>query len=143
MINSTTGEVAQRLDYDEFSNVMNDTNPGFQPFGFAGGIYDLHTGLVRFGARDYDAQVGRWMSKDPIKFDGGDSNLYSYVYNSPLVYTDPTGRWVWVLPVIQGAGYVLAACGAYEAGEALVDMFQSINERQKKHRKLHNTRWLI
>jgi len=32
--------VAQRLDYDEFGVVLMDTNPGFQPFGFAGGIYD-------------------------------------------------------------------------------------------------------
>ena len=39
VVNATTGEVAQRLDYDEFGNVLQDTNPGFQPFGFAGGIH--------------------------------------------------------------------------------------------------------
>ena len=43
---------------------LNDTNPGFQPFGFAGGLYDPDTGLVRFGARDYDAETGRWTSKE-------------------------------------------------------------------------------
>ena len=48
--------------------------PGFQPFGFAGGIYDLHTALVRFGARDYDAFTGRWTAKDPISFAGGSSS---------------------------------------------------------------------
>ncbi|MCB9610787.1 MAG: hypothetical protein H6716_29655, partial [Polyangiaceae bacterium] len=37
----------------------------FVPFGFAGGIHDADTGLVRFGARDYDAVTGRWTSKDP------------------------------------------------------------------------------
>ena len=37
---------------------LRDTNPGFQPFGFAGGMYDAATGLVRFGARDYDAETG-------------------------------------------------------------------------------------
>lgn len=36
VINTSTGVVAQRLDYDEFGRVMNDTNPGFQPIGFAG-----------------------------------------------------------------------------------------------------------
>jgi hypothetical protein len=41
--------------YDEFGRVLSNTNPGFQPFGFAGGIYEVDTGLVRFGARDYDA----------------------------------------------------------------------------------------
>jgi hypothetical protein len=42
------------IDYDEFGNVTNDTAPGTIPFGFAGGLYDKDTGLVRFGARDYD-----------------------------------------------------------------------------------------
>ena len=36
-------------------------------FGFAGGIYDPDTELVRFGARDYDPRVGRWTTKDPIR----------------------------------------------------------------------------
>lgn len=38
--------VVQRPDYDEFGRVVLDTNPGFQPFGFAGGLYDSDTGLV-------------------------------------------------------------------------------------------------
>ena len=45
VINVVTGQIAQRLDYDEFGNVVLDTNPGFQPFGYAGGIYDRQTGL--------------------------------------------------------------------------------------------------
>ena len=57
LINTTDGTVAQRIEYDAFGNITQDTNPGFQPFGFAGGLYDQHTGLTRFGARDYDAQV--------------------------------------------------------------------------------------
>lgn len=32
--------VAQRMEYDEFGLITQDTNPGFQPFGFAGGLYD-------------------------------------------------------------------------------------------------------
>jgi RHS repeat-associated protein len=72
------------MDYDEWGRVTLDTHPGFQPFGFAGGIYDRDTGLVRFGARDYDPEIGRWAAKDPIGFDGGDSNLYGYVANDPI-----------------------------------------------------------
>ena len=68
-----------------------DTNPGFQPFGFAGGIYGLNTGLIRLGARDYDPQTGRWTAKDPIRFDGGDSNLYGYVANDPANFIDVEG----------------------------------------------------
>ena len=85
VVNASTGVVAQRLDYDEFGNVVQDTSPGFQPFGFAGGLYDTDTKLVRFGARDYDAETGRWTSKDPIRFAGGDSNLFGYVTADPCL----------------------------------------------------------
>ena len=90
------------MDYDVWGNVLVDTNPGFQPFGFAGGIYDQHTGLVRFGARDYDPETGRWTAKDPIGFGGGDTNLYGYVLNNPISFVDvwglnpsdaPGGNW--------------------------------------------------
>ena len=57
MVNVASGAVAQRLDYDAFGRVLTDTNPGFQPFGFAGGLYDPQTKLTRFGSRDYDAET--------------------------------------------------------------------------------------
>jgi RHS repeat-associated protein len=81
VVDTSTNTITQRMDYDEFGNVIFDTNPGFQPFGFAGGIYDQHTKLTRFGARDYDAETGRWTAKDPIGFEGRDLNLYGYVFN--------------------------------------------------------------
>jgi RHS repeat-associated protein len=91
VINSITGQIVQRMDFDEFGNVTNDTNPGFQPFGFAGGLYDQDTKLVRFGARDYDAGVGRWTAKDPIDFEGGTTNLFGYALNNPINLTDRNG----------------------------------------------------
>ena len=90
-VDSTTGQIAQRIDYDEWGNVQADSNPGFQPFGFAGGLYDRDTQLVRFGARDYDAKTGRWTAKDPIGFNGGDTSLYSYVKSNPINLSDPSG----------------------------------------------------
>jgi len=91
VIDLANGTVVQALTYDEFGRVLEDTNPGFQPFGFAGGLYDADTQLVRFGARDYDAEVGRWTSKDPIRWAGGQGNLYVYVGNDPVGFTDPEG----------------------------------------------------
>ncbi len=91
VVDVATGTVAQRIDYDEFGQVLSDTNPGFQPFGFAGGLYDRDTQLVRFGARDYNAETGRWTAKDPIGFAGGDGNIYAYVGNNPVMWTDPSG----------------------------------------------------
>ena len=114
VVNSQTGEIVQRMDYNVWGRVTQDTNPGFQPFGFAGGIYDPDTGLTRFGARDYDAQTGRWTSKDPIRFGGGDGNLYTYVENNPLRFTDPTGLCLEDACIVEGAL-------VYTAVQALVD----------------------
>ena len=100
VVDTSTGTIVQRLDYDAFGNILNDTNPGFQPFGFAGGIYDGDTKLTRFGARDYDAEVGRWTMKDPIRFDGGDTNLYGYVIGDPVNWVDSNG----LLSLIVGGG---------------------------------------
>ncbi len=91
VIDISDGSVVQRMDYDTFGNVIEDSNPGFQPFGFAGGIYDLDTKLTRFGARDYDAETGRWTVKDPILFAGGDTNLFGYVLGDPVNGIDPFG----------------------------------------------------
>ena len=91
VVDTGSGAVVQRMDYDAFGRVLQDTSPDFQPFGFAGGIYDRDTGLVRFGARDYDPQTGRWTAKDPLLFGGGDTNLYSYGLADPVNMIDPTG----------------------------------------------------
>ncbi len=61
-------------------------------FGFAGGLHDRDTKLVRFGVRDYDPDTGRWTAKDPILFNGGDTDLYGYCLNDPLNGVDPEGE---------------------------------------------------
>jgi len=61
------------------------------PFGFAGGRYDADTGLVRFGARDYDPETGRWTGKEPLRFDGA-MNFFVYVDGDPINWVDPSGR---------------------------------------------------
>lgn len=108
VIDSESEEIAQRISYDVWGNITEDTNPGFQPFGFAGGIYDQHTGFIRFGARDYDPVTARWTSKDPIRFAGGQANLYGYTSNDPVNFIDPDGR---ILINAVGAGLGAAAGG--------------------------------
>jgi RHS repeat-associated protein len=93
VVNAADGSILQEMDFDEFGVVIRDTQPGFQPFGFAGGLHDTHTGFVRFGARDYDAATGRWTSKDPIGFEGGDTNLYGYVLGDPVNLVDVNGLY--------------------------------------------------
>ncbi|MBE0367038.1 Lcl domain-containing protein [Pseudoalteromonas aurantia] len=102
VVDVASSEVMQALSYDAFGVVLSDSNPGFQPFGFAGGLYDHDTQLVRFGARDYDAATARWTAKDPVGFAGGDTNLYAYVGSDPVNFIDPTGHVAWlVLPAVK------------------------------------------
>ncbi len=86
------GTIVHEITYDSFGNILTETNSGLTiPFGFAGGLHDRDTGLVRFGYRDYDPDTGRWTAKDPIGFKGGDTNLYAYCHGKPLILVDSSG----------------------------------------------------
>jgi len=91
VLDTASGQVAEQLDYDEYGRTVTDTNPALQPFGYAGGLKDTDTGLVQFGARDYDPDTGRWTTKDPIGLQGGDTDLYAYAGGDPINNTDPSG----------------------------------------------------
>ena len=90
------------------------------PFGFAGGRYDRETGLVRFGARDYEPVTGRWTGKDPIRFEGGQGNIYVYLGNDPVNATDPSGTYIWPLNPILCLYY------EWQASEAMDDCLKQV-----------------
>jgi RHS repeat-associated protein len=96
------GRVVKRVIYDSFGNIVHDDNPKLKlPLAFAGGLWDKETGLVHFGHRDYDPDVGRFTTKDPIGYAGGDPDLYGYGFDDPVNLVDPwglkTGDW-WDFP---------------------------------------------
>ncbi|GBC59969.1 hypothetical protein DENIS_0911 [Desulfonema ishimotonii] len=91
-VTDASGNLVKRIEYDTFGNILTDSDPLFEvPFGFAGGLHDRDTGLIRFGYRDYDPDTGRWTAKDPILFAGGDTDLYGYCVNDPVNWIDPLG----------------------------------------------------
>ncbi|MDR3638705.1 MAG: RHS repeat-associated core domain-containing protein [Isosphaeraceae bacterium] len=95
VINSS-GTVLDHLQYDSFGRIVSQTSPSAAPlFGFAGQMFDRATGLQYDQARFYDPSTGRFLSQDPLSFDGGNANLYSYVGNAPTDATDPTGLMGW------------------------------------------------
>ncbi len=91
IVNVSTGAVAQSQTCDPWGVLIASTGTGFQSLGYAGGLADAATGLVRFGARDYDVHAGRWTAKDPIGFQGNTGNLYFYVEGNPVNLADPHG----------------------------------------------------
>ncbi|QLQ32438.1 MAG: hypothetical protein HZT40_13540 [Candidatus Thiothrix singaporensis] len=129
-VDSETGEIVQQMEYDVWGKVISDSNPGFQPFGFAGGLYDQHTGLVRFGARDYDPATGRWTAKDPIGFTGRDTNLYGYVLSDSINLIDPKGLAgvMDFLAALWGYDTLSAASDAVDHAEAAMDATNRKNQ---------------
>lgn len=84
--------------------------PHFGEYDFTGKKISQDTGLLYFGARWYDPEVGRFISVDPVK-DG--MNWYAYCYNNPVKNIDPNGLEVYVgrnqvTPQISVFGFTLA-----------------------------------
>jgi len=89
---SDTGVLLKTIERDSFGMLVSDSNPSWPlPVGFAGGIEDEFTKLTRFGVRDYLPAHGRFTTLDPLLFQAGQFNLYSYAANSPLTVRDPSG----------------------------------------------------
>lgn len=110
-LTDATGAVAEQNSYDSFGN---QSNPGFSSrYQYSGREYDPLSGFYFYRARWYDANVGRFVSEDPIGLAGGDINIYAYVKNNSAAFRDPTGlsRCNPILGAILG-GVVGGAAGA-------------------------------
>lgn len=91
VVDSTTGQIVERLGTDELGAAVGSSPWTIVPLGYRGGLLEPDTGLVRFGARDYDPSIGRFTTRDPILFRGGQSNLYLFAAGDPVNLADPTG----------------------------------------------------
>ena len=92
-LTDASGNVTDSYAYDEYGKLLNSTGTKDNPFKFVGrfGVMDEGDNLYFMRARFYDAEVGRFLSEDPIGFKGGDWNLYAYVGGNPLIGVDPLG----------------------------------------------------
>ncbi len=88
------GALVRKVTYDSFGVPIRDSRPElFIPIGFANGLLDRDTGLVRFGYRDYDPEIGRFLCPDPARDMRGDGDLYNYCADDPVSMVDPNGLW--------------------------------------------------
>jgi RHS repeat-associated protein len=93
-LSNASGSIVQRYEYDSFGNMTITTNGSIsQPYTYTAREYDTETGMYFYRARYYDPKAGRFVTKDPISFAGGDVNLYAYVGNNPGNRIDPLGLY--------------------------------------------------
>ena len=116
--------VVQRYSYDSFG-VPKYTETFRNSFMYTGREWDKETGLYYYRARYYDPVVGRFIQKDPIGFRGG-INLYSYVGQNPINYTDPSG-------LIANSGFVSQL--AKMANRSLLKTLKSLRKLIESHEK--------
>ncbi len=94
-ITNADGSIQNRMDYDVWGNLNQETATSDSPFGFTGYIRDEDTELYYANARYYDSFTGRFLREDP--FNGTSltpPSLHRYLYANvnPTVYIDPTGN---------------------------------------------------
>ena len=95
-ITNSAQTVVQRYIYDAYGTPKAIIGYSFEnSYLFTGREWDKEIGLYYYRARYYDPMEGRFISKDPIGFAGGDVNLYRYVQNNPVNFTDPSGLLVY------------------------------------------------
>ena len=100
LFDEATGTVVERFVYDAYGNVTELDPDDFT--AYTGSDYeweytyttrreDAETGLMYYRARYYDAELGRFVSRDPSQHPGRDGNLYRYTFNDPIARVDPSG----------------------------------------------------
>ena len=99
LITGQNAGVVQSYYYEPFGQGTAD-QPAVKTFTndiqFTGQRTDVETNLIHMGARSYDPQLARFLSPDsfvPEEFNPQALNRYSYAYDNPLSYTDPTGHY--------------------------------------------------
>ena len=115
-LTDSTGNIANSYVYDSYGRVLTVAELVPQPFTYTGRERDIESGLYYYRARYYDPQIGRFLSEDPIGFNGGDQNLYRYVFNNPVNLIDPSGLVTFTLGV---SFRVPGGFGGIDAGVAV------------------------
>ncbi|WP_146583107.1 RHS repeat domain-containing protein, partial [Neorhodopirellula pilleata] len=93
------GSITERYAYDAYGG-MTVLDASLSPltasaegnrYTYTSREFDEDLGLYHYRARMYDADAGRFCSKDPIGYEGSPGNLYCYALDSPISSVDPSG----------------------------------------------------
>lgn len=111
VVTDKDGTVVKRISYDAFGRSTVEAGASFSlPVGFAGGIEDPVTKLVRFGMRDYEPASGRFVFRDPSLFSGSPDNLFAYAGSDPIQNRDPSGLACGSFSAFGGGGGGIQLC---------------------------------
>jgi RHS repeat-associated protein len=88
----STGTLQTQYTFEPFGNTSVTGAATTNSFAFTSRELDL-TGLYFYRARYYNVSFGRFISEDPMSFEAGDANLYSYGFDDPENLVDPSGEW--------------------------------------------------
>ncbi len=93
---SVAGSVTDSYSFKSFGEELQGGSGTVNPHRYVGqqGYYRDAANIMQIGQRKLYGAIGRWISPDPIGFNGGDWNLYRYTSNMPTVATDPTGQYI-------------------------------------------------
>jgi RHS repeat-associated protein len=101
VVDQGTGELVESITRFSYGATEADYRPDRflnyrEPFGFGGKEEDIEVGLAYFGARYYSPFLGIWTSADPASIHSltSEANPYAYVHGSPVMRTDPDGRFI-------------------------------------------------
>jgi RHS repeat-associated protein len=109
-ITDSTGTVVRAYAYDSFGRIAAETGTLENPYTYTGREHDEESGLTYYRARYYSAEIGRFITEDPIGFLGLNFNLYRYVNNGPVNWSDPSG-----LDTVAAGYTITAGNGVYGA----------------------------
>jgi len=136
-----SGAVIADYTYDSFGKVIEQSGSVYNPYGYTGRVLDRRSGLMYYRARYYDPSVGRFTTKDPIGFAGGDMNLYAYVSNDPVNFVDPLGLYEspthYIVARDAAVGAVMSRRTAEIVGRAAESVDSVYDPTQLKNRAYH------
>jgi RHS repeat-associated protein len=87
---NTAGNLSASYDYDSFGNETTSGQTIYNPFRYTGQQWDAHEAHLYLRNRYYQPDLGRFLVRDPIRYQGG-TNLYAYCGNNPICGVDPAG----------------------------------------------------
>ena len=119
---NSSGTVSETSHYYPFGGVFASSG-NVQPYKYNGKELDIKKGLnwYDYGARHYEATLGRWFAVDPLAEEMSSWSPYAYCFNNPINYVDEDGEFPWAALVGSAIEYGVQVFQNYQEGKSGYD----------------------